>query len=78
MERYGVLENNWIVPTSKETGLPVVETEPPDLEHGFKAVARYEQQGDQIVKIWDVVPWTEQDWKRPEEAVVENEGDSND
>lgn len=68
-----VIKDNWIVPvTQPSMGFPVVETEPPSpLEYGTKAVAHYEQQGSQIVKVWELVPWTEQDWENARAAEAE-------
>ena len=48
----------------ESVGVPVVETPPPDkIEYGTKAVAHYEQQGEQIVNVWELVPWSGQDWE---------------
>nr|DAF58420.1 MAG TPA: hypothetical protein [Siphoviridae sp. ctL7J9] len=62
MFKEGILKNGWVQPVAEGQGLPVVETPPPDsLEYGYKAVAHYEQQKEQIVKVWELVPWSEQD-----------------
>lgn len=64
-----VLKNGWVQAVMGGGGLPVVETPPPDsLEYGYKAVAHYEQCGSQIVKVWDIQPWSEQDWQNAREA----------
>lgn len=64
MTKYAILNGQSLALSEKDKGMPVVETAPPDvLEYGTKAVARYEQQGSQIVKVWDIQPWTEQDWQ---------------
>ena len=70
--KYGILKENLITPVDESQGLPVVETPPPDsLEYGYKAVAHYEQKAGQIVKVWDIQPWTEQDWENAREAEVQ-------
>lgn len=62
------------VPNANQ-GMPVVETPPPDsLEYGYKAVAHYEQKAGQIVKVWEIQPWTEQDWQDAREAEVQVTG----
>lgn len=72
MFKEGILENGWVQPVEGGQGLPVVETSPPDsLEYGYKAVAHYEQKAGQIVKVWEIVPWTEQDWENAREAEVQ-------
>lgn len=69
MFREGILKNGWVQPVMDGRGLPIVETSPPDsLEYGYKAVAHYEQRGSQIVKVWAIQPWTEQDWENAREA----------
>lgn len=69
--RYAILKNNWIqVIPEAQGGLPVVETPPPSpLEYGYKAVAHYEQQENQIVKVWEIQPWTDE-----ERAEIEAQG----
>lgn len=77
---YAVVSNGWIVPTENtRNGFPVVETPPPDfLEYGYKAVAHYEQRGSQIVKVWDIQPWTDEERKLIEEQEEkENVGQEN-
>lgn len=76
---YAVLSNGWIVPTENaRNGLPVAETPPPDsLEYGYKAVAHYEQRGSQIVKVWDIQPWTEQYWENAREAEAQTTVEEN-
>lgn len=70
--KYGILKENLITPVDESQGLPVVETPPPDsLEYGYKAVAHYEQKAGQIVKVWEIQPWTEQDWQYAREAEVQ-------
>ena len=72
---YGKMKNNQVEYVT-DGGLPVVETPPPStLEYGFKAVSRYEQWGDQIVKIWEVVPWSEQEWQEAERKEVAYNGE---
>lgn len=68
----GVLRDGRLVPDP--SGLTVVETSPPSsLETGTKAVAHYEQVENQIVKIWQLMPWSEQDWENyRREGVVES------
>lgn len=67
--RYGILKHDKIKLVEEGEGLPVVETEfPGPLEHGYKAVARYEQHGSQIIKVWDIQPWSDQDWQNAREA----------
>lgn len=64
MFKEGILKNGWVQPVEDGQGLPVVETPPPDsLEYGYKAVAHYEQKAGQIVKVWDIQPWTDEDYK---------------
>ena len=64
MFKEGILKDDWVQTVVGGGGLPIVETPPPDsLEYGYKAVAHYEQRGSQIVKVWDIQPWTEQDWE---------------
>lgn len=72
MLKEGILKNGWVQPVVEGQGLPVVETPPPDsLEYGYKAVAHYEQKANQIVKVWEIQPWTEQDWQDAREAEVQ-------
>lgn len=74
MINYGVLVASSIIPVEKSTpgSLPVVETAPPEaLAPGTKAVAHYEQQDDQIVKIWEVLPWTEEERRAMEAREAE-------
>lgn len=72
MFKEGILKNGWVQPVVEGQGLPVVETPPPDsLEYGYKAVAHYEQQGHSIVKVWEIQPWTEQDWQAAREAEIQ-------
>lgn len=62
--KYGILKDNWVQVVEKGKGMPVVETPPPNsLEYGYKAVAHYEQKAGQIVKVWDIRPWTDEDYK---------------
>ena len=69
MFKEGILKDGWVQPVMDGSGFLVVETPPPDsLEYGYKAVAHYEQRGSQIVKVWDIQPWTEQDWENAREA----------
>lgn len=69
MFKEGILKNGWVQPVEEGQGLPVVETPPPDsLEYGYKAIAHYEQRGSQIVKVWELVPWLEQDRENAREA----------
>lgn len=73
--KYGILKENLITPVDESQGLPVVEAPPPDsLEYGYKAVAHYEQKAGQIVKVWEIQPWTEQDWQYAREAEVQVAG----
>lgn len=75
--RYGILKHDKIKLVEEGEGLPVVETEfSGPLEYGTKAVAHYEQQGEQIVKVWELAPWSEQDWENARKAETEPENDS--
>lgn len=68
MFKEGILKNGWVQPVVEGQGLPVVETPPPDsLEYGYKAIAHYEQKAGQIVKVWEIQPWTEEERKLIEE-----------
>lgn len=74
MTKYGLLTSKGIeiVPQGTSDAFPLVETPPPDsIEQGTKAVAHYEQRGSQIVKVWELVPWTEQDWENARAAEAE-------
>lgn len=76
--KYGILKENLITPVDESQGFPVVETSPPDsLEYGYKAVAHYEQKGSQIVKVWDIQPWTEQDWQNARETEAQTTAEEN-
>ena len=78
MFKEGILKNGWVQPIGEGQGLPVVETPPPDsLEYGYKAVAHYEQHGSQIVKVWDIQPWSEQDWDNAREAEAQTTAEEN-
>ena len=75
--RYGILKNDKIKLVEEGEGLPVIETAfSGPLEYGTKAVAHYEQQGEQIVKVWELVPWSEQDWENAHKAEAEPENGS--
>lgn len=72
MTKYAILNGQSLALSEKDKGMPVVETAPPDvLEYGTKAVAHYEQQNDQIVKIWEVLPWTEEERRAMETREAE-------
>lgn len=75
MFKEGTLKDGWVQSVEEGQGLPVVETPPPDsLEYGYKAIAHYEQRDAKIIKIWDIVPWDEQDYRTVEaEAQAESE-----
>ena len=78
MFKEGILKNGWVQPAEEGQGLPVVETPPPDsLEHGYKAVAHYEQHGSQIIKVWDIQPWSDQDWQNAREAEAKSVSEDN-
>ena len=42
--------------TNEETGLPVIDTDPPDLPDGYTATARWAQSPKNIIKVWDIAP----------------------
>lgn len=66
--RKGFLKDKWIELTADGSGYPIVETPLPDVPVcGYKVVARYEQQGSQIVKVWETQPLTDEERQEMEE-----------
>jgi hypothetical protein len=75
--KYQITPSGWIV-ADEAHGKPLKETMPPSpLEYGTKAVSHYEEQNGTIVKVWDVVPWTEEERKAIENPETQEETTDN-
>ena len=66
--KYGIIDGDWFKLTDKGAGLPIIETEPPNIDIGYSASAHFEERNGQIVKVWEIQPCTEQDWQYTREA----------
>lgn len=53
---YGILMNGIVMLTDEETGVPIIDTETPEIPEGYTATPRWAQSPKNIVKVWDISP----------------------